>query len=54
MLTADEISALQKLKVKAGKQSDAGWAPFIEKINVTEKPEGALLRNMQNAGFRAD
>lgn len=48
MLTKDEISGLQKIEVKAGKQSDEGWAPFIEKINVTERPEGALVKNMHN------
>jgi anti-anti-sigma factor len=46
LLTGDEIETLKKMKVKAGKQSDAGWAPFIEKIKVTEKPEGALVKNM--------
>lgn len=48
LLTKDEIDKLQKMEVKAGKQSDEGWAPFIEKISVTEKPEGALVKNMHN------
>ncbi len=48
LLAADEIENLKKLNVKAGKQSDAGWAPYIERIKVTERPEGALIRNMDN------
>jgi anti-anti-sigma factor len=48
ILTKDEISSLQKSEIETGKQSDAGWAPFIERIQVTEKPEGALIRNMHN------
>lgn len=48
LLSADETDSLKKLKVKAGKQSDAGWAPYIERIRVTEKPKGAMLRNMDN------
>jgi anti-anti-sigma factor len=48
LLSADEIANLKKLKVKEGKQSDAGWAPYIERIKVTEKPEGAMIKNMDN------
>ncbi|MDD4923668.1 MAG: STAS domain-containing protein [Dehalococcoidales bacterium] len=48
LLTGDEINNLKKMKVKSGKQSDAGWAPYIEKIKVTERPEGALVKNMDN------
>jgi anti-anti-sigma regulatory factor len=48
LLSADEINSLKKLKVKSGKQSDAGWAPYIERISITEKPKGAMLRNMDN------
>jgi anti-anti-sigma factor len=48
LLTTDEINSLKKLKVKNGKQSDAGWAPYIERIRVSEKPEGAMIKNMDN------
>ena len=47
-LSPEEIDNLKKLNVKEGKQSDAGWAPYIEKIKVTEKPEGAMIKNMDN------
>jgi anti-anti-sigma factor len=46
LLTKDEMEKLNKIAVKAGKQSDAGWAPYIEKIKVTERPDGALVKNM--------
>jgi anti-anti-sigma factor len=48
LLCADETDSLKKLKVKAGKQSDVGWAPYIERIGVTERPEGAMIKNMDN------
>lgn len=53
LLTKDEIDKLKNLEVTAGKQSDEGWAPFIEKIKVTEKPEGALVKNMDNRRLQA-
>ncbi len=52
-LTNDEIDKLQNLEVKEGKQSDEGWAPFIERIEVTEKPEGALVKNIDNRRLQA-
>jgi hypothetical protein len=48
LLSSEDIDSLKNLKVKSGKQSDAGWAPLVERIKVTEKPEGAMLRNMDN------
>ncbi|MFZ7102559.1 MAG: STAS domain-containing protein, partial [Peptococcaceae bacterium] len=48
LLAPDEVDSLKKLEVKEGKQSDAGWAPYIERISVTERPEGAMIKNMDN------
>lgn len=46
----DLTSKIEKTSIKAGKQSDAGWAPNMEKLHITEKPEGAFVKNMD--GFR--
>jgi len=46
LLSSDELAELQKMDAKAGRQSDAGWAPLVEKLHVTERPEGAFARNM--------
>ena len=45
-LSRANLSELEKLDFKTGKQSDAGWAPKMYKMRVTEKPEGAFAKNM--------
>jgi anti-anti-sigma factor len=45
-LSQDELARLEKMDCKAGEQSDAGWAPKMIRMHVTEKPEGALAKNM--------
>jgi len=46
LLSGNEVSKLEKIDIKQGKQSDTGWAPKIEKLHVTERPEGAFTKNM--------
>jgi len=46
LLSEAELSELEKIDVKEGKQSDAGWAPKVERLQVREKPEGAFTKNM--------
>ncbi len=46
LLSKNELSKLKKMDVKPCKQSDAGWAPKVERLHVTERPEGAFTRNM--------
>jgi anti-anti-sigma factor len=48
LLDMEVLYSLEKIKTNSGKQSDAGWAPYIERIKVTERPEEALIRNMDN------
>jgi anti-anti-sigma factor len=45
-LSRGELTKLEKMDFKAGEQSDAGWATTVSKLRVTEKPEGALAKNM--------
>jgi anti-anti-sigma factor len=45
-LSQGELAKLEKMDFKAGEQSDAGWATTVSKLRVTEKPEGALVKNM--------
>jgi len=45
-LSQGELAKLEKMDFKAGEQSDAGWAPKMNKLHITEKPEGALGKNM--------
>ncbi|MFC2041901.1 STAS domain-containing protein [Chloroflexota bacterium] len=45
-LSQGELAKLEKMDFKAGEQSDAGWAPNMHRLLVTEKPEGALAKNM--------
>jgi len=45
-LSQGELAKLEKMDFKAGEQSDAGWAQKMNKLHVTEKPEGALGKNM--------
>ncbi|MBN2463549.1 MAG: anti-sigma factor antagonist [Dehalococcoidia bacterium] len=45
-LTQDELAKLEKMDFKAGEHSDAGWAPKVHRLHVSEKPEGAFARNM--------
>ncbi len=53
LFSEEELYQLGKTDIKTGKQSDAGWAPYIDKIEVTEKPEGALAKNMDNRRVRS-
>lgn len=46
VVSQDELARLEKLDFIAGKQSDAGWAPKMVRLHVTEKPEGAFAKNM--------
>jgi len=41
-----DLAELEKTDSKEGKQSDAGWAPLVHKLRVSEKPEGAFAKNM--------
>jgi len=45
-LSQGERTKLEKMDFKAGEQSDAGWATTVSKLRVTDKPEGALVKNM--------
>ena len=45
-LSQDELVRLEKMDLKAGEQSDVGWAPKMHRLRVTERPERALARNM--------
>jgi anti-anti-sigma factor len=45
-LSQGELAGLEKMDVKAGEQSDTAWAPKMNRLHVTEKPEGALVKNM--------
>jgi anti-anti-sigma factor len=46
LLSQNELAKLENMDFKAGKQSDAGWAPKMFRLKVTEKPEGAFAKNM--------
>jgi anti-anti-sigma factor len=46
LLSKNELPELEKIGAKLGKQSDAGWAPKVERLHVTERPEGAFTKNM--------
>ena len=41
-----ELAELEKMDFKAGKQSDAGWSPKLDRLRVTERPEGVFTKNM--------
>jgi len=45
-LPQTEIAKLEKMDFKAGKQSDAGWSPKLDRLRVTERPEGAFAKNI--------
>ncbi len=45
-LLEGELAKLENMDIEAGEQSDAGWAPNICRLHVTEKPEGAFGKNM--------
>jgi anti-anti-sigma factor len=45
-LSQAELTELEKMDFKAGKQSDTGWSPKVEWLRVTEKPEDAFVKNM--------
>jgi anti-anti-sigma factor len=45
-LSQDKLAKLEKMDFKTGEQSDAGWAPNVYRLRFTEKPEGALAKNM--------
>jgi anti-anti-sigma factor len=45
-LLQDELAELEKMDFTAGKQSGAGWSPKMDRLRVTERPEGAFLKNM--------
>ena len=46
LLSSAELSELEKADFKVGKQSDAGWAPKVDRLRVTERPERAFAKNI--------
>lgn len=42
----DALRKLKKSSSRSGRQDDRGWSPFIEKLEITERPEGAMNKNM--------
>ena len=45
-LSQAKLAELEKMDFRAGKQSDAGWAPKVHRLRVTEVPKGAFGKNM--------
>ena len=45
-LPQSELAELENMDFTAGKQSDAGWSPKLDKLRVTERPGGAFAKNM--------
>jgi anti-anti-sigma regulatory factor len=49
----EDTAYLKAMHVQTGRQSDAGWAPYRGRIQVTEKPKGAFAKNMDNRSVQA-
>jgi len=45
-LTADDLRQLKQTDAGHGRQDDGGWAPNISTLSVTEKPAGAMNKNV--------
>jgi len=45
-LAQAEVRQLKDMTTGKGKQDDSGWAPDIARLRVTEKPEGAMNKNV--------
>jgi anti-anti-sigma regulatory factor len=45
-LSQPDLAELEKMDVTVRKLSDAGWAPKVDRLRVTERPAGAFARNM--------
>ncbi|MHB8828931.1 MAG: STAS domain-containing protein [Syntrophales bacterium] len=45
-LSADDLRQLKQTDTGHGRQDDGGWAPNIATLNVTEKPAGAMNKNV--------
>jgi anti-anti-sigma factor len=45
-LSGAEIRQLQEMTGEKGEQDDKGWAPNITRLQVTEKPPGAMNKNV--------
>lgn len=43
-----EVRELQEMMVGKGKQDDGGWAPNFNRLQVAEKPEVAMNKNVHN------
>lgn len=42
----DAVGKLQESPSGSGRQDDSGWSPSIERLKITERPEGAMNKNM--------
>jgi anti-anti-sigma factor len=47
-LSTEEFGQLHELTGMKGNSNNTGWAPFIERLKVTERPESAMMLNMNN------
>jgi anti-anti-sigma factor len=47
-LSDAEVRELQTKMVGKGKQDDRGWVPILTRLQVTEKPEGAMNKNVHS------
>lgn len=47
-LSGVEVRDLQAMMDGKGRQDDAGWSPNLTKLQVTEKPEGAVNKNVNS------
>ena len=45
-LAQAEVRQLKEITTEKGKQDDSGWAPSIARLQVIEKPEGAMNKNV--------
>jgi anti-anti-sigma factor len=48
ILTDSEFSRLKSTSVRTGKQDNHGWSPPVERLKVTDMPEKALNKNVDN------
>ncbi|UCG10756.1 MAG: anti-sigma factor antagonist [Dehalococcoidia bacterium] len=47
-LSDAEVRDLQAMIIGKGRQDDGGWSPNLTKLQVTEKPRGAMNKNVHN------
>jgi anti-anti-sigma factor len=45
-LSDDALRTLKESAPGADRQDDSGWSPSIDKLKITERPEGAMNKNM--------